>query len=182
MKGYDIKIRLDNYRPLTWRDLIIPENITFKDLHNIIQVVYGFYDCHLYSFSSNSFDYTIEDLGLSQMSFGEMIDSSTTYIDDYFTNLDIINYEYDFGDGWSFTIEIKKVVDYDKKYPTIKRFKGKYNPIDDCGGVYGLSEIVYFKEHPEKEASEEAEYWFDELEEFNQEATQKRLETLFNKE
>ena len=43
MKGYDVKIRLDDFRPLTWRDLIIPEKITFKDLDNIIKILYGFY-------------------------------------------------------------------------------------------------------------------------------------------
>ena len=51
MKGYDIKIRLDHVRPLIWRDLIIPSEITFKDLSDIIQEIFGLLNYHLYSFS-----------------------------------------------------------------------------------------------------------------------------------
>lgn len=178
MKGYDIKIRLDNYRPLTWRDLIIPEKITFKQLHEIIQAVYGFYDGHLYSFSSRDLYYTIEDSKRSDISWDDILDSNTTYIDKYFTTLNKMDYEYDFGDGWSFTIEIKKVVDYDKNYPTLKRYKGDYNPMEDCGGVYGLSDIVYYKEHPEEEPSEHAELYMDEISKFDQELTQKLLKHI----
>lgn len=50
--------------------------------------------------------------------------------------------EYDYGDGWSFTIEVKKTVGYDKEYLTIKRFKGEYNLQDDIGGVWGLEQMI----------------------------------------
>ena len=33
--GYDVKVRLNDFRPLTWRDLIIPDNITFMELDDI---------------------------------------------------------------------------------------------------------------------------------------------------
>ncbi|SDA45296.1 pRiA4b ORF-3-like protein [Methanobrevibacter millerae] len=84
-------------------------------------------------------------------------------------------YEYDFGDGWAFTIEIKKIVDYDRDYPTIKRFKGDYNPIEDCGGVYGLELILYYKDHPD-EAPDIYLEQINLLEKFNQEDIQDRLE------
>lgn len=45
-------------------------------------------------------------------------------------------------------------------------------------GVYGLSEIVYYKEHPEEEPSEHAEFYMDEISKFDQEFTQRLLEDI----
>ena len=49
-KGYDVKVRLNNFRPLTWRDLIIPENITFDELDDILKTLWGFNGHHLSAF------------------------------------------------------------------------------------------------------------------------------------
>lgn len=77
-------------------------------------------------------------------------EANTTIISEVFDRYDKITYWYDFGDDWRFDIEIKKKIDYDKDYVTIKRFKGKYDPIEDCKGVYGLSEVVYYAENPDE--------------------------------
>lgn len=63
----------------------------------------------------------------------EKYDSNFTLINDFFEKTKKITYWYDFTDDWKFDIEIKKKIDYDKKYITIKRFEGKYNLLDDCG-------------------------------------------------
>ena len=147
MKGYDVKVRLDDFRPLTWRDLIIPENITFHQLHLIMQELWDFKDYHLYEFSTN--DYLRRFLYFDNESFGDDyihdtrdFDSEKNPIKVLFDSNKKVKYCYDFGDSWSFTIEIKKKIDYEENYPYLKRFKGKYNPIEDCGGTWGLSVIL----------------------------------------
>ena len=70
-------------------------------------------------------------------------------------------WEYDFGDGWSFTIEIKKIVDSDVAYPVIKMFKGGYNLMDHIGCVWGLENLIKNN--------------LDELATFNQEFVQSDL-------
>ena len=50
-KGYDVKIRLDDFRPLTWRDLIIPAGITFNDLDNAMKIIWDFAGYHLSRFT-----------------------------------------------------------------------------------------------------------------------------------
>ena len=40
MKGYDVKVRLDDFKPLTWRDLIIPAGINFKELDTILKILW----------------------------------------------------------------------------------------------------------------------------------------------
>ena len=137
--GYDIKIRLDDYRPLTWRDIIIPAGITFEELHMMIQVLMDLDNYHLYLFEIGN-----KRIGNSNH-LDDAIDSKNTLIDKYFNKNKKIHYTYDFGDSWQFTIEIKKKVEIDTHYPKLKRFKGDYNPVEDCGGVWGLEELVELK-------------------------------------
>ena len=176
MKGYDVKVRLDDFRPLTWRDLIIPENITFHQLHLIMQKLWNFYDMHLYEFTTT--DYRTKFIDFDRMSmdteyipdYGEQ-NSKTVYINDIFDSNKKIKYCYDFGDSWSFTIEIKKKIDYDNTYPNIKRFKGEYNPVEDCGGTWGLSDLIELAEKDE----EDERGFVDELEKFDQEKIREEL-------
>ena len=141
-KGYDVKVRLDDFRPLHWRNLIIPAGITFRDLDNILKILWDFSGYHLSRFTfKDSFDVITNDVEGIGLDMGEL-DSEDVIIDEYFEANRKIYWEYDYGDGWSFTIEVKKSVDYDRDYPTVKRFKGEYNLMDDIGGVWGLNDMV----------------------------------------
>ena len=81
------------------------------------------------------------DLSRETMMDGDY-DANFTLINDFFENNDKITYWYDFTADWMFDIEIKKKIDYDKKYVTIKRFKGKYDLLDNCGGPFAYEVIL----------------------------------------
>jgi len=83
MTGYKIKIRLDDFRPLTWRDLIIPAGITFHDLHEVIQTVMDLNDYHLYAFTIKNTNFRIVNFDICDV-YGEEFDSNITYVDDFF--------------------------------------------------------------------------------------------------
>ena len=175
--GYDVKVRLNDFRPLTWRDLIIPDNITFMELDDILKTLWGFNGHHLSCFLLRKTRERIIDDDLSHETMMTMdYNANTTLISEIFDNHDKITYWYDFGDDWQFDIEIKKKIDYDKDYVTIKRFKGKYDPIEDCKGVYGLSEIVYCAENPDEADYSDFSHLIEYLEEFDMEFTQLLLE------
>lgn len=142
MKGYDVKIRLDDFRPRTWRDLIIPAGITFKQLDNIMKILWDFTGYHLSRFTfKDSWDVITNEFEDINFNPGEL-NSEEVIIDGYFDENSKIYWEYDYGDGGSFTIEVKKTVEYDKDYPLIKRYRGEYNPQDDIGGVWGLERMI----------------------------------------
>lgn len=175
--GYDVKVRLNNLRPLTWRDLIIPDNITFMELDDILKTLWGFNGHHLSCFLLRKTNQIIIDDDLSAETMMRMdYNANTTLISEIFDRFDKITYWYDFGDDWQFDIEIKKKIDYDKDYVTIKRFKGKYDPIEDCKGIYGLSEIIYCAENPDEADFNDFSYLVEYLEEFDMEFTQFALE------
>ena len=181
MKAYDIKLRLNDLRPITWRDLIIPSGITFKKLHDIIQTVMYFGDCHLYSFTFKDRNPIITDFNRNVFLDANEIDSNITIIDEYFESNKKIFYTYDFGDDWDFTIEIKKTIESDKPYPILKRYKGDYNPLEDCGGVYGLYDLIYYKNNPDDEdIPDHIEYNLEDLEKIDPDYVQNALEDLFN--
>ena len=175
-KGFDVKVRLNDLRPLHWRDLIIPENITFYELDDILKTLWGFNGHHLSMFFVKNENVRImDDIVAEGCMIDEYLDSKTTFIDEFFEKYKKITYWYDFGDDWQFDIEIKKTVDYDKNYVTIKRFKGKYDPIEDCKGIYGLSEIIWYYENGEDDGSYFSDL-VDYLCEFDMEYVQKLLE------
>lgn len=137
LKGYDVTVFLEGSDPQIWRDLIIPQNITFKRLDRILQRVFNFKGYHSSQFTfKNSNDSIYEDKSPS--------------IDDYFTCNEYIYYNYDFGDDWWLTIKINKIIEYDKQYATFKDYRGEYNPLEDCGGVGVLNDLIYYKHHPNR--------------------------------
>lgn len=46
-----LKIELNGIEPKIWRRFLVEEGISFEDLHNIIQIVMGWDDYHMYEFS-----------------------------------------------------------------------------------------------------------------------------------
>ena len=175
-KGYDVKVRFKYFKPNTWKDLIIPENITFMELDDILKTLWNFTGEHLSAFRTPKDNKLIMDGDLSRetMMDGDY-DSNFTVINDFFENYDKIGYWYDFSDDWMFDIEIKKKIDYDKKYVTIKRFKGKYDLMDNCGGPGDYGQIIEAFESGDRESYPYGEL-ADYLEEFDMDYCQKLLQ------
>jgi Plasmid pRiA4b ORF-3-like protein len=46
-----VRIELRHTDPLIWREVEVPTSITLMVLHDIIQAVMGWFDCHLWEFS-----------------------------------------------------------------------------------------------------------------------------------
>lgn len=142
MTGYKILLQL--YSNIeTWRELIIPDNITFKQLHDIIQKVFGFKNYHMYNFQVpekipdedavdlNSIIQTIDHENSNDIKINKIVNDNS-----------VLLYVYDFGDNWEIVISVMDEVDYDENTIVITDFKGKYNPLDDMGGIDVFEEIM----------------------------------------
>lgn len=142
MTGY--KIRLVLYSNIeTWRELDVPSSISFKQLHGIIQKVFGFEDYHNYEFKipHKLPDKNYVDLNNIKMTISYE-NCENIGISEIFDEYSIILYVYDFGDNWEIIIEKVEDIDYDKKTVLITDYCGKFNPIDDMGGLDAFEEIV----------------------------------------
>ena len=147
-----LKITLCGTNPLIWRRILIPDSITFFDLHHIIQISMGWTNSHY-------FEFTVGDYEIGYLN--EKFDQSESLADANIITADILlakegmkfMYLYDFGDHWEHTVEVEKFLPEDtgEAYPVC--LEGNLScPPEDCGGVHGfynLLEILKDKRHPE---------------------------------
>lgn len=60
---YHIKISLDKTNPLIWREILVPDNYTFYQLHHTLQITMGWTNSHLFEFNIEGFQvgYVFDD-------------------------------------------------------------------------------------------------------------------------
>lgn len=83
MAGYICKIVVEDTHPPVWRRVVLPDKITFGELHNIIQLLFGWEDVHLHEFQVPS-DYIT--IGMEGDGRGRHYDEQETLIDSFFRN------------------------------------------------------------------------------------------------
>lgn len=142
MTGYEIRLVLYSQTE-TWREIQLPD-VTFKQLHGIIQKLFNFDDYHNYQFSIPE-EIPGEDavnLNRCVKTIGCYSEEENNPISEVFDEYDIILYEYDFGDCWEIIITKLEEIDYKNKTAVITDYSGRYSPMDDMGGVYVFDEIM----------------------------------------
>lgn len=181
MKAYIIKITLVDSKALIWRRVIVPAEISFKRLHDVIQFSMGWLDNRLYDFNINEEKLRItcdeeailEYEHYSKMKLTKKNDpygyiarileitpklSTKVKIDKYLTKWKTIEYVYDFGDYWKHDVTLEEVLeDYEYGYPTCIDGEGACPP-DDVGGISGyeqFQEIMKDKNHPQHQEMKE---------------------------
>jgi hypothetical protein len=175
MKAYRIKITLRNSNPLIWRRIIVPAEITFKRLHDVIQVAMGWRNYHLYDFNikEENLRVTCDEEAIAEYDFYSKIKltkandpqgyiaklleikpklSDKIKIDRYLTDYKAVEYIYDFGDYWKHSILLEEIVeDYEYAYPICLDGEGACPP-EDVGGILEYEEfldIMKDEKHPE---------------------------------
>jgi hypothetical protein len=147
------KIQLKHVKPSIYRVFQVQDSINFLQMHEILQTVMGWQNCHLFQFYKDRRGETIS-IPYPDDDWEESLDARKIKIKNYFpVAKSTITYEYDFGDGWEHIVTLEKILDADKntRYPVC--IKGKRNcPPEDCGGPWGyenLLNILADKNHPE---------------------------------
>jgi len=139
---YQLRIDLDDARPPIWRRVLVPADITFGDLHIIIQAVMAWGGYHLHLFTAEGWDIGVPDFDEPWTS--DFLEEDLELVQDYLTDVgDRVKYEYDFGDGWMHTIKLEKITEPDPRqhYPVC--IKGRRAcPPDDVGGTWGYADFL----------------------------------------
>ena len=147
---YQLKVTLRDIRPPIWRRFLVPENISLRRLHDALQMVMGWGDSHLHEFDVDGVLYGPPDREL-----GEPRESETrTKLNQVLRSPgDRLNYEYDFGDGWSHVVLLEKIREGGaaKFYPMLVAGR-RACPPEDVGGPPGylnFLEALADPQHPE---------------------------------
>lgn len=136
---YQLKISIKGAKPPVWRRVLVESSSSFYALHNIIQTLFRWLDCHLHEFKASGGRYADKESLEDSSSWGESVkDESLFSIDHELVNeKDKISYVYDFGDDWQHIVELEKILTYDSdaQYPICTGGRGDSFG-EDSGGVH----------------------------------------------
>lgn len=147
---YQLKVSLLGVRPPIWRRFLVIDSTTLTELHDVIQIVMGWTNSHLYEFIVGQKRYGEYDPDMDGLD-EDILDASSTRLVSVLPRVKAkIKYEYDFGDGWvhDVILEKKLTFDSDQQLPTC--LTGRRGcPPEDVGGVWGYRRFldIYHDEH-----------------------------------
>lgn len=101
-----LRIEVDGTSPLVWREMLIPENATFADLHSVIQISFGWQWAHLHAFHVGVLIGNLQELNDGPVSDTFALDERLVTLKSIDYRVRSFKYEYDFGDRWIHTIKI----------------------------------------------------------------------------
>ena len=116
-------------------------------LHDALQVVMGWDDCHLHMFTKGQRRFMLPNPWMDDVSpYGtpRFLDERKYRIDQLLTReKDWIEYQYDFGDSWYHRITLQKILPRDPAVRLPVCISGKRCcPPEDCGGIWRFYETL----------------------------------------
>jgi hypothetical protein len=150
-----LKVTLRGSKPPIWRRFEVPSDITLARLHSVIQLGFGWEDCHLWVFETLTGRYGVYDPDLEIRSAAN---KKLSAVADW--PGDRLRYEYDFGDGWEHDIVVEAVQPADQGVAYPRCIAGKRAcPPEDSGGIWGYSELLNTLANPRHENHAQMLWW-----------------------
>lgn len=163
----ELTVTLELDREKCVRTLLVPQDITFKQLHKIFQIAFEWQNYHLYDFMV--FDHDAqwhEDAVAVLVESEEDLDFRSNarlmdgvYISEYLPQYTHMLYNYDYGDNWTHRIQVTKVLeDCAEAYPVCISGIGNAPP-EDVGGSGGFENFLDILADPMHEEHEFTRAW-----------------------
>jgi len=138
------KVELLDTSPLIWRQLEVPADYSFWDLHVAIQDAMGWTDTHLHAFEVEGAS-SVQEIGIPDFDADEsVVPGWDVGLSEYFESPgDRVIYEYDFGDSWRHSIQLEATASTEPgvEYPRCVVGARKCPP-EDCGGPFGFMDFL----------------------------------------
>ncbi|MBV9313421.1 MAG: plasmid pRiA4b ORF-3 family protein [Pseudonocardia sp.] len=165
---HTIKITLRSSRPPIWRRLEVPSRMSLDQLHDIIQVSFGWGNYHMWDFETAMGRYGEADPDL------EILSAASRTLDDVLPSVgDRLRYTYDFGDSWEHDVLVEAIspASPGTAYPRCVTGR-RACPPEDCGGIWGYVELLHVLADPGHENHEHRLRWLglDSADQFDPEA------------
>ena len=157
-----VRIELVGSDPPIWREVEVPTSVTLKVLHDIVQIVMGWLDYHLWEFTIGTRRYGLpmeEDWGT-----GPRTEAGKVRLRDVLKpGKTAIDYMYDFGDGWEHRLTVTGVRAGRPGVSYPRYVGGEWNgPPEDCGGIPGFYEMLDAIGDPGHPNHDDVKEWLDE--------------------
>jgi hypothetical protein len=151
-----VRITLEELRPVIWRRLLVPGNVTLGRLHDIFQAAMGWTDSHLHQFRIAGVLYGMH-VGERP---GNQLDEQTYTAIGAVGSVRRFFYDYDFGDNWNHEVVLEGVTlwPWGLKYAVC--LDGQRScPPEDVGGPSGYEELLRVLADPEHDDYEHLKAW-----------------------
>ncbi len=145
--AYQVRVDLKGTKPPLWRRLELASDLSLDQVHDIIQLAFGWTDSHLHGFASGPGFYSDETehyLCPFDVEEGETgIPEGQVRLDEVLAEPgDKLLYGYDYGDDWQHVIALEAVLPVAAGSPRAVCTGGRRaGPAEDCGGVYAYELI-----------------------------------------
>ncbi len=144
-----LHVSLEGAFPPVWRRIEVASDLGLDDLHDVLQVVFGWEDYHLHRFTTGPQD----DPGAAFACTPDLAEgwdddpSLPTWdvrVDELLAEVgERLHYQYDYGDNWWLVLEVEDVVDGRVPPGRAALVEGAgAGPPEDCGGISGYRMIV----------------------------------------
>ena len=137
-----LRIELQQIKPLIWRRILVPETITLPKLHSILQWTMGWTNSHLHEYQIGRRRYgMLDDEGFDD---DPPLDERRVRLKPLLEDgLRRFTYLYDFGDGWEHDVIVEDLVLPKSGAPLVVCTAGENAcPPEDVGGPHGYFEFL----------------------------------------
>lgn len=148
-----LKAALRDTKPLIWRRLLVPNSLTFWELHFVMQLSFGWENAHLFEFSTGRGGPQNLLTGSPPLEPGEedfmaewWRDPRQVVLSEFLrAPKDKVSYLYDLGDSWDhlLTVEATAPLPPDALLPPVRCPAGRRaGPPEDIGGLPGYEMLL----------------------------------------
>jgi hypothetical protein len=155
-----LRIELLGIKPLIWRRIRVDRSVTFKQLHEILQIALGWQDSHLHEFRVGKLLLGIK--GVDELDARERVqDEDNWSLEDLLgTGVSEFEYVYDFGDDWGHRIVLEPATRSGVPGPSPLCLAGENAcPPEDVGGPHRYPEFLKAIADPTHEEHESYLRW-----------------------
>jgi hypothetical protein len=139
MEVYAIKVTLLGTSPPVWRRMLVPRDITLRNLHRTLQIVMGWTNSHLHQFVLQRQKFSDPRYRVGT----KVADENRTTLGELIWTVGArLLYEYDFGDGWQHELLLEEVLLGDESFQQVCVAGKRCCPPEDCGGPQGFAELL----------------------------------------
>lgn len=155
-KTLKIKVQMRGVvKPPMWREVLVPADFNFSQLHYAIQAVVGLDNCHLWQFERKPYDHGSFAIGIpttDRFSFG--IENCTFHADEtpltaFLANKgDKLVYVYDFKNDWIFNLTVSDVLDRQGDVAECRKHKSELQALDGYPSFF-YQDVREYQSDPE---------------------------------
>lgn len=168
MPTHILKVTLAHIRPAISRTVRVPSDFTLSDLHDVIQLAFGWENYHLHEFKADDAVFGVPDVEDDR----DLVDERTVPIGEVLPRKGAsAEYIYDYGDWWVHNVVVERIemdAPARKGRGLRKAASGaavecidakRACPPEDCGGPFGYGEFLEALTDPEHERHDELTEW-----------------------